>query len=74
MSEPLLRIEDLQVHFRLGREAGVERRVQAVGRNGRGVSFDVPEHRTVALVFADSGLRDGLFSILISAFRIMRSS
>ena len=50
MSEPLLRIEDLQVHFRLGREAGVERRVQAVGRNGRGVSFDVPEHRTVALV------------------------
>jgi hypothetical protein len=25
MSEPLLRIEDLQVHFRLGREAGVER-------------------------------------------------
>ncbi len=50
MSGPLLRIEDLQVHFRLGREAGVERRAQAVGRNGRGVSFEVPEHRTVALV------------------------
>ena len=42
MSAPLLRIEDLQVSFRMEQGA----RVEAV----RGVSFEVPERRTVALV------------------------
>ena len=54
MDEPLLRIADLRVSFRLGREGGQMQRAQAVGRvvDGRavGVSFDVPAHRTVALV------------------------
>ena len=42
----LLSIQDLQVAFRMGRG----QRAQAVGRSGMGVSFDVPENRTVALV------------------------
>ena len=42
----LLSIQDLQVAFRMGRG----QRAQAVGRSGVGVSFDVPENRTVALV------------------------
>ncbi len=42
----LLSIQDLRVAFRMGTEAGVTRRVEAV----RGVSFDVPENTTVALV------------------------
>jgi peptide/nickel transport system ATP-binding protein len=46
MSAPLLSIRELQVAFRMGKEDGVERRVEAV----RGVSFDVPENTTVALV------------------------
>ncbi len=46
----LLSIQDLQVSFRLGREAGRVERVEAVGRATQGVSFDVPEHGTVALV------------------------
>jgi peptide/nickel transport system ATP-binding protein len=50
MTEPLLRVEHLQVAFRLGQANGTARRVEAVGRAGQGVSFDVPEHRTVALV------------------------
>jgi peptide/nickel transport system ATP-binding protein len=46
----LLDIRDLRVAFRLGREDGVERRIEAVGRGDVGVSFEVPEHSTVALV------------------------
>ncbi len=42
----LLSISDLRVSFRIGKEDGIVRRVEAV----RGVSFDVPEHTTVALV------------------------
>ena len=43
---PLLSIADLRVSFRMGREDGVMRRVEAV----KGVSFDLPENTTVALV------------------------
>ncbi|HEV7575353.1 MAG TPA: dipeptide ABC transporter ATP-binding protein [Caldimonas sp.] len=43
---PLLSIADLHVSFRMGREDGVVRRVDAV----KGVSFDLPENTTVALV------------------------
>ncbi len=50
----LLTIKDLRVAFRLGKVAGVTQRVQAVGRDvgGQqvGVSFDLPENRTLALV------------------------
>ena len=42
----LLSIGDLRVAFRLGKEDGVVRRIEAV----RGVSFDIPENTTVALV------------------------
>ncbi|HEX6361405.1 MAG TPA: ATP-binding cassette domain-containing protein, partial [Albitalea sp.] len=42
----LLAIRDLRVSFRMGVENGVVQRAQAVD----GVSFDVPENRTVALV------------------------
>jgi len=43
---PLLSISELRVSFRMGREDGVVRRVDAV----KGVSFELPENRTVALV------------------------
>ena len=43
---PLLSIADLRVSFRMGREDGVMRRVDAV----KGVSFELPENTTVALV------------------------
>ena len=50
MSDMLLSIQDLQVSFRMGHG----QRAQAVGRvvagKNVGVSFDVPENRTVALV------------------------
>jgi len=46
----LLDVRDLRVAFRLGREDGVERRIEAVGRGDVGVSFEVPENSTVALV------------------------
>ena len=46
----LLSIQDLRVEFRMGKEGGVLQRAAAVGREGRGVSFDVPENATVALV------------------------
>jgi peptide/nickel transport system ATP-binding protein len=42
----LLSIQDLQVSFRMGKEAGVQQMAQAV----KGVSFDVPENSIVALV------------------------
>ena len=42
----LLSIQDLRVAFRMGREGGEMRRSHAV----KGVSFDIPENRTVALV------------------------
>ena len=42
----LLSIQNLQVAFRMG--GG--QRAQAVGRDGTGISFDVPENTTVALV------------------------
>ncbi len=42
----LLSIQDLRVDFRMGKEAGVMQRAQAV----RGVSFDIAENTTVALV------------------------
>jgi peptide/nickel transport system ATP-binding protein len=46
----LLSVQDLQVAFRMGKVDGRVQRAQAVGRDGRGVSFDVAENRTVALV------------------------
>jgi peptide/nickel transport system ATP-binding protein len=47
---PLLSVQDLRVAFRIGTEQGVVQRVEAVGRDGRGVSFDIAENETVALV------------------------
>jgi peptide/nickel transport system ATP-binding protein len=46
----LLRIDDLRVRFRLGREQGQLRWGRAVGDAAGGVSFDIPENTTVALV------------------------
>jgi peptide/nickel transport system ATP-binding protein len=46
----LLSIRDLRVTFRMGRTAGVAQRAQAVGRDDKGVSFDIPENTIVALV------------------------
>ncbi|CAN7587377.1 ABC transporter ATP-binding protein [Rhizobacter sp. LjRoot28] len=46
----LLSLQDLHVAFRTGVEDGVVQRVEAVGRGDTGVSFDIPEHTTVALV------------------------
>ena len=45
----LLTIQDLRVRFRMGRGQKVSY-AEAVGRDGKGVSFDVPENTTVALV------------------------
>jgi hypothetical protein len=42
-SNMLLSIQDLRVAFRIGKEAGVMQRFEAVGRGNNGVSFDVPE-------------------------------
>ena len=50
MSAPLLSVQDLRVTFRLGKVDGVVQRAQAVGRDARGVSFDIAENTTVALV------------------------
>jgi peptide/nickel transport system ATP-binding protein len=50
MSERLLSIRDLRVAFRMGRRDGVAQRAEAVGRGAQGVSFDIPEHCSVALV------------------------
>jgi peptide/nickel transport system ATP-binding protein len=46
----LLKIDDLRVSFRVGKENGEERRIEAVGRGERGIGFEVPENSTVALV------------------------
>ncbi len=50
----LLSLQDLQVSFRTGKQGGVVQRTQAVGRHvggqAQGISFDIPEHTTVALV------------------------
>ncbi|MEX8494721.1 ABC transporter ATP-binding protein [Sphaerotilus sp.] len=46
----LLRIEDLKVRFRLGREHGQTRWGRAVGDDAGGIGFDIPENTTVALV------------------------
>ncbi|MFM7531165.1 MAG: ABC transporter ATP-binding protein [Rubrivivax sp.] len=46
----LLSIRDLRVAFRMGKTDGVAQRAQAVGRDDKGVSFDVPENTIVALV------------------------
>jgi peptide/nickel transport system ATP-binding protein len=46
VSPMLLSIQDLEVSFRMGKEAGVQQLAQAV----KGVSFDVPENSIVALV------------------------
>ncbi|WP_046112873.1 ABC transporter ATP-binding protein [Aquincola tertiaricarbonis] len=46
----LLSIQDLKVAFRMGKAGGVQQHAQAVGREGAGISFDVPENTTVALV------------------------
>ncbi len=45
----LLTIENLRVRFRLDRESGGGY-AEAVGRGEQGVSFEIPEHTTVALV------------------------
>ena len=50
MTTPLLSIQDLRVAFRMGQTQGVVHRADAVGRPGQGVSFDMPEHTTMALV------------------------
>ena len=50
MTAPLLKVEDLQVAFRLHDARGRTRRVEAVGRGDRGVSFEVAANTTVALV------------------------
>ena len=46
----LLKVEDLQVAFRLHDARGRARRIEAVGRGDQGVSFEVPPNTTVALV------------------------
>ena len=46
----LLKVEDLQVAFRLHDDRGRARRVEAVGRGDQGISFEVPPNTTVALV------------------------
>jgi len=46
----LLSVQDLRVRFRMGKVAGVVQHAQAVGSDGRGISFDIAENTTVALV------------------------
>jgi peptide/nickel transport system ATP-binding protein len=46
----LLKVENLQVAFRLLDADGRSRRVEAVGRGEQGISFEVPANTTVALV------------------------
>src|SRR5689334_11366433 len=49
-NDMLLSVDNLRVAFRMGREGGTVRRVEAVGRGPTGIGFDVPENTTVALV------------------------
>ncbi len=46
----ILKVENLQVAFRLLDANGRSRRVEAVGRGDAGISFEVPANTTVALV------------------------
>jgi peptide/nickel transport system ATP-binding protein len=46
----LLSMRDLRVSFRMGMVDGTPTRVQAVGRDEAGISFNLPEHSTLALV------------------------
>ena len=50
MTTPLLKVENLQVAFRLHDADGRAHRVEAVGRGDQGISFEVPPHTTVAIV------------------------
>ncbi|MCK9688730.1 ABC transporter ATP-binding protein [Scleromatobacter humisilvae] len=50
MTAPLLKVENLQVAFRLHDADGRAHRVEAVGRGEQGVSFEVPVDTTVAIV------------------------
>ena len=54
LSLPLLSLNNLRVSFRTSRHGGVVQRTQAVGcvvdGIAQGISFDIPEHTTVALV------------------------
>ena len=47
---PLLKVENLQVAFRLHDAEGRAHRVEAVGRGEQGISFEVPADTTVAIV------------------------
>ena len=47
---PLLSVQDLRVTFRMGKADGVVQHAPAVGRDGRGVSFDIAKNTTLALV------------------------
>ena len=60
----LLDIRDLRVAFRLGRHEGETQRVQAVGRGDAGVSFEVAENTTVALV-GESGSGNSVTAMAI---------
>ncbi|HRP27766.1 MAG TPA: dipeptide ABC transporter ATP-binding protein [Burkholderiaceae bacterium] len=62
----LLEVRDLRVAFRLGREQGEVRRVQAVGRDDAGVSFGIAENATVALV-GESGSGKSVTAMAILA-------
>ena len=46
----LLKVENLQVAFRLHDADGRAHRVEAVGRGEQGISFEVPANTTVAIV------------------------
>ncbi|MBE2241372.1 MAG: ABC transporter ATP-binding protein [Burkholderiaceae bacterium] len=62
----LLEVRDLRVAFRLGREQGEVRRVQAVGNDDAGVSFGIAENATVALV-GESGSGKSVTAMAILA-------
>jgi peptide/nickel transport system ATP-binding protein len=49
-AEPLLKVEDLRVAFRLHDAGGRAQLVEAVGRGEQGIGFEVPANTTVAIV------------------------